>query len=278
MDGLCRTSLFAYQRKESSSHHFMNSFIRRFTEKVLRNRTFKRFLEVAGTRCPIYVSPDAQLKYLKRGRRAFDADLLALAEKFVGPSSVVWDVGGNVGVFGFASASIAKQGTVVIFEPDIWLAGVLRKTVALDFYQDRDIRIVPCAASLGAGLARFMISGRGRASNALEAAGGRSQMGGVRQYDWVPTLSLDLAKIDLPVPHFIKIDVEGAELMVIQGAAELIKVNRPLFYIEIGSDVWDQVTAIFKEPDYIAFDYTGTGMVLSPEMNVLFIPREKLEP
>jgi FkbM family methyltransferase len=235
----------------------------------------KRWLEVQGRRCPIYVSPDAQLKYLKMGGKAFDADLLGLAERFVSRTSVVWDVGGNVGVFGFACASIAEAGTVVIFEPDSWLVGVLKKTAALDFYRDRDLRIVPCAVSEKAGLARFMIAERGRASNALETAGGRSQMGGVRQYDWVPTLTLDEACQYLPVPELVKIDVEGAEKLVVDGADHLIRNVRPRFYIEVGNDVWESISKTFKDAGYRACDATGEKEIEGYQMNVLFVPSEK---
>ena len=58
---------------------------------------------------PLFVSPDAQLKYLAR---RFDPELIALADRFVTPQSVVWDVGANCGVFAFASLA-ARQVVAV---------------------------------------------------------------------------------------------------------------------------------------------------------------------
>ena len=85
---------------------------------------------------PIFVSPDAQLKYLKPGIRAFDRDLIDISEKYLTSKSNVWDIGANVGIFTFAASSIANKGTIVSIEADVWLASILRKTACLKEYVD----------------------------------------------------------------------------------------------------------------------------------------------
>lgn len=152
-------------------------FLRRCAEKLSRGKSFKRHIYVNGASVPIFVSPDAQLKYLKSGASSFDQDLILIAEAFVEKDSVVWDIGANVGVFTFASAAIAKTGVIISVEADIWLAGFLRRTRNLSEFTSADIRILPVAVSSQNGVAIFQIADRGRASNALEVAGGSSQMG-----------------------------------------------------------------------------------------------------
>ena len=245
--------------------------IRRLAELLARGRQFRRRVRVAGRLAPIWVSPDAQLKYLKPGERAFDRDLLELAEQRLGPDDVVWDVGANIGSFSVAAATVAVSGEVIAIEADIWLAQLLRRTAAEPFFDGR-IKVVPCAVAEGPGVARFVIAARGRASNALEASGGRSQMGGVREVVLVPTLSLDTLLETLPAPSFVKIDVEGAELAVLQGAARLLREVRPSIYIEVDQRFAVEVMALFAAANYIALDPRSGARLERCLENTLFEP------
>lgn len=250
--------------------------IRRLAERLARGRVLRRSIEVAGRRVPIHISPDAQLKYLKPGARAFDADLLELAERRLAADSVVWDVGANVGTFSVAAATVAQAGQVFAIEADIWLAGLLRRTAAEPAYGGR-LAVVPCAVAASAGVARFAIAARGRASNALELGGGRSQMGGVREVVLVPTLPLDALLDALPAPGFVKIDVEGAELAVLAGAERLLREVRPSVYIEVDEASAAAVFALFARHGYAAFDPAndlGDDRPLAACIeNTLFVPR-----
>lgn len=234
----------------------------------------KRKITVSGKTVPLFVSPDAQLKYLKPGSKAFDQDLVQIAENFLKKDSVVWDIGANVGIFTFSSAAVASEGTVVSVEADIWLASILRKSIKLDQHRGSDIRVLPVAISEADGTATFIIATRGRASNALEDAGGRSQMGGWREKQYVPTLRLDTLLSSMPKPDFIKIDVEGAELMVLKGALNIISEIRPVFYIEVGNNVSAEVLSLFTSHDYIAVSPGGGVLKERCAPNTFFIPIE----
>jgi FkbM family methyltransferase len=249
--------------------------LRTIAERLSRDKTIKRKIKAGGKRIPILVSPDAQLKYLKWGDGAFDRDLINIAEKYLRPNSNVWDVGANVGIFTFAASSIAFEGTVVAIEADIWLANILRKTASFKEYSTKNICVLPVAVSDKNSISSFLVAARGRASNALEAAGGRSQMGGVREKQYVPTLTMDTILDSLPAPDFVKIDVEGAELMVVQGASRLINEIRPTFYIEVGSDVSRQIAAVFQAANYIALSPQGERLTDTLPSNTFFIPQER---
>ena len=78
-----------------------------------------------------------------------------------------------------------------------------------------------------------------------------------------------------PLPSFIKIDVEGAEFMVLQGATNIIKNIRPKFYIEVGSDVASKILNLFRSEGYIALDPLGNKLIDGCiPFNVLFLPEE----
>ncbi|BCL61323.1 hypothetical protein DGMP_20160 [Desulfomarina profundi] len=250
------------------------NILRTIVERLSRGKVIKRRITVDGKSVPLLVSPDAQLKYLKFGSGVFDQDLINIAEKYLIENSNVWDVGANVGVFTFAASSVANKGTVVSIEADIWLANILRKTAMFKEYSNNTISVLPVAISNDNSVASFMVAARGRASNALEEAGGRSQMGGVREKQYVPTLTLDTLLNTFPPPDFIKIDVEGAEHMVLQGATNIINNIRPKFYVEVGSDVSRQILHLFHSAGYFAFDPLDNKLTDNCAPNTFFIPKE----
>lgn len=249
--------------------------LRKLLRRVCRGWVFRRTLKADGVSVPLYVAPEAQLKYLKPGIQAEDFELIQMARTHLTERSVVWDIGANVGVFSFASALLASKGTVVAVEADIWLAGLLYRTCLLPVYEGCDVRIIPAAVAEKRGVMSFLIAEGGRASNALEVAGGRTQMGDVRMRQFVPTLTLDSLLESQPAPDFVKIDIEGAEWMALCGADRLLDEVRPLFYIEVGDNTADDVYARFARADYLAVDPASGAVIKACVANTYFVPRER---
>jgi FkbM family methyltransferase len=202
----------------------------------------------------LYVSPDSQLKYLKPHAAGFDDMLLRLAREFLKKDSVVWDIGANVGVFTFAAKGVAIEGRVLAVEPDRWLAQLLQRSSRLQPERASQVAVLCAAISSRNGTAEFSIAKRGRASNHLAAVGGWSQTGGERERFHVPTLTLDTLLEDFPAPTFVKIDVEGAEVLVLGGARRLLHEIRPTFCIEVGEEHASAATLLFHQAGYDLFD------------------------
>jgi len=252
--------------------------IRRIVERISRDRVLRRTLPEAFGSTPIYVSPDSQLSYLRAGPGAWDSELLRIAQEQIKIDSLVWDIGANIGVFAFAAASIATQGHVLAVEPDVWLASIMRRSASLKQNANLNIDILPAAISDRSGVATFATAKRGRASSYLEDAGGRSQTGGIRDRTTVPTLTLDSLLTSQPPPGFLKIDVEGAELAVLQGALGVLRNARPVIYVEVGADHKTAIADILSDNDYKMYD--GSQAVIERHAidicayNTLAIPRE----
>jgi FkbM family methyltransferase len=251
----------------------MNLF-RTVLERLSRGRIILRTIRVGGDKIRIHVTPDSQLKYLKPGRNALDRDLIEIAERFLRPDSVVWDAGANVGIFSFAAAMLAPDGVVVAIEPDAWLVSILRKTAGMEKCRECTIHVLPVAVADTDSTATLLIAARGRASNALESVGGRSQMGGVRERQQIRTTRLDTLLESMPAPDFIKMDIEGAELLALRGAQKIITEIRPVFYIEVGSDVSADVMNLFAANDYLAVSPESEVLVDACTSNAFFIPKE----
>ena len=120
--------------------------IRTLAERLSRGVMLRRHLpaDVGGRQ--LFVSPDSQLKYLKPGPAAFDAELLSIARSWVRPESVVWDIGANVGVFAFAAAGLATNGRTLAVEADPWLADMMRRSSALRSNRELRLDVLSAAA------------------------------------------------------------------------------------------------------------------------------------
>ncbi len=235
----------------------MHTFLERLrplAERLARDRVFRRRLPPAFERRPIYISPDSALQYLKPGRAGFDPGLLALAEEMVRPGDVVWDIGANLGVFTIAALARGASQVVAV-EPDPWLAGLIRRSVALPENRGTPVHILPAAVADRPSVAMLAIAARGRSSNALSHVGGRSQMGGVREEVAVPVLTLDILLDTFAAPTFVKIDVEGAEALVLRGAKRLLEAERkPVLYIEIDGSTAEGIASTLHAAGYQIFD------------------------
>lgn len=228
---------------------------RALLERLVRNRIVWRRLPLRFGSRKLAVSPDAALQYLKLDWTAGSSDLLAAADRFVAPGNRVWDIGGNVGVFAFAAAHKARpNGEVVAVEPDPFLAGLLQTSAGFAGNHDVNVHVLCAAVSDTVGIARFMVAARGRASNSLEQVGHRSQAGGSRYVQHVPTITLDGLLDHFAAPDFLKIDVEGAEAIVLAGAKRLLAETRPSIYVEVGGQQTAAVTQILKDNRYVLYD------------------------
>jgi len=252
--------------------------IRSLLERTTRSWILRRHLPEEFGRAPIHVSPSAGLGYLFRSLRAVDPLLLSLANEFVKPGAVVWDVGANVGLFAFAAANRAGAGGLIVsMEPDAWLVQLLRRSSAAQPSSSAPVKIVPAAVASELGLRTFCLANRSRCANHL-AGYGTSQAGGQREEQVVVTVPLDWLLSYYPPPSVLKIDVEGAELEVLHGAARLFQTVRPIVVCEVGSGTRAEVTAFLRSHDYQLYDAQTAGEKRSPvplaTWNTLAIPAQ----
>lgn len=160
----------------------------------------------------------------------------------VRPGSIAVDVGAHFGMYSFALARLVGDGgRVIAIEPiveDADLIGRAARTLR------RPISVVCCALSSHAGEAILRVPRLGgvpkTALATLEHVAPAGNVGDVESRR-VPMLRLDdvLRNVDRPV-SFIKIDVEGHELKVLDGARQTLAVHRPNILIEIDHDLGDR--------------------------------------
>ena len=233
--------------------------IRSIVERLFRDTRFRRRLPAQFGRRPIYLSADSALMYLKPRWALACAPLFRAASHYAAGAKCVWDIGSNCGVFALAAAHVTgPDSDVLAVEPDPFLAALLQQSISHCENQDRVIHLLSTAVSDRQGVAKFLIARRGRSSNCLEDhAHCRSQSGGVRRVQYVPTTTLDSLLEDFKPPDMIKIDVEGAELRVLRGARTILADVRPRLYVEVGTEDRRAVTQELLSHNYRLFNGDG---------------------
>lgn len=132
---------------------------------------------------------------------------------------VVWDVGANVGTYAVVAGLAARDGSVVAFEPHTDNANRIEENATLNDLEN--IRVERAALSDEDGSARLHIHGD-------DSGGGQHSL--VEEGDDSVPVALVRAETFVdeggPAPNVLKIDVEGAELGVLDGMLELLSDDR----------------------------------------------------
>jgi FkbM family methyltransferase len=184
--------------------------------------------------------PASRGKILRILGGTYEPEQTRLFERLLRPGHTVLDVGANVGYYTLlASVLVGDSGRVHAFEPEPRNAGFLRRHASIN--RRANVRVEQAAVSDREGTARFHF-GSGSGTGHLADAGALE----------VRTLRLDdyCAEHGL-APGAVKIDVEGAELSVLQGARETLARHRPVLFLSThGADVHAASLAFLRELGY----------------------------
>jgi FkbM family methyltransferase len=142
------------------------------------------------------------------------------------PGSTVVDVGANVGFFTLKFARwVGEQGCVIAIEPDIENFETLAAKIAAAGLEHR-VRLHRAAAAAEAGSVRLQL-------NELHPGDHRITFGANGMM--VPAVTVDdlVAGAGSRSVSLIKIDVQGAEILVLGGAERTLQQMRPALFVEV---------------------------------------------
>jgi len=228
--------------------------IRSLAETPLKDRVRRRALPVEFSSAPIYMSAAAGLGAILKLVDQVDPVLLRTAALLVRRVDIVWDIGGNIGLFSIAAAVRAgSTGQVFAFEPDPMLIQLLRASARLQSSSTAPISVIPAAVADTVGVRDFWIAKRARSSNAL-AGHGLTQMGGVRETISVVTLTIDDCLAWLPRPTLLRVDIEGAEFQALSSATELLSAPYPTLICEVAGANAERVTDLLRSAGFRLYD------------------------
>jgi FkbM family methyltransferase len=173
----------------------------------------------------------------------FDTDLVFSILKNLEKDFTFYDIGSNTGWYSMVSSIASPSSKIFSFEPLKEHIMCQKETLFLNKVDDR-VTIFELALSDHEGHEVIRLAGSG---TSLEKDFLLSDFG---------TRAILVTKLDtlvqekkLPMPHFIKIDVEGYEYKVLQGAKKTLELSKPILFIEIAKT--------FKNRNFINKDYTS---------------------
>ncbi len=174
----------------------------------------KMFLATEGR----YPSPDMVVDRYEQATTDLFRQLLQ-------PGMVVVDIGAHVGYFSLLAAElVGSGGTVYAFEPEPDNHALLKKNIELNGYTN--ILAQRKAVSSNSGLTDLFLSALDSGSHSIHAAGARGVTGTARVE--ATTLDAFLDAQGWPQVDLVKIDVEGAEVEVLEGMSQLLDRRRDL--------------------------------------------------
>ena len=255
-----------------------SSIWRRALFKALGSVYFRRKCRTSDGVFQAFVSSNCSLKVLSPRGLFIDPVHQRFIRDWIEPTSVVWDVGANLGLFALPAALRAAKGRVYGFEPDVELAANLYRTLRLPQNNGLKISWFCLAISNQDSTAAFQISKFSRAMNKLEGVGEwHNNQVITDELRSVATMRIDTLSQSLSPPTVLKIDVEGAEMRVLEGGEETISTHRPAILIEGPRELWKKIGSFFRKYDYILLDGAAEFHVplAEPVWDTIAVPREK---
>jgi FkbM family methyltransferase len=204
-------------------------------------------------------------------QREYYEPLLEFGHKYLPKNSHVIDGGANQGIFTCAFASaVGPGGRVYAFEPQNYAVECIKENLKLNNFTNVDI--FAGAISNEAGLTYLNLD-HGPVSASISSDRSGDDVICVTSY------SIDDLFIGgkISSAQFIKLDVEGAELLALRGANALLEKERPHVCVEaLNNDSYQLVAKYLSTFGYRPYVFGDNGDlkyfdIFSPSANVLFM-------
>ncbi|HXV14421.1 MAG TPA: FkbM family methyltransferase [Candidatus Krumholzibacteria bacterium] len=228
--------------------------------------------------CRFFAGLDNKIEAsLLRGERGYDHANFTAATHFVRPGHVCFDIGANIGVYSVVMARLSgSAANVHAFEPVEHIRERLLGNAGLNGYSDLRVNAFALGAEAGS-LEMFQVKRghfRGGTSTFLRNENVATLGEGQFETRTVQIRTLDhyVAEAGLARVDFMKIDVEGFELPVLEGAARTVARFHPVVLMEYDEarhgrqGHGDKLRTFLNGHGYHAYEFTSFGddLVLSP--------------
>jgi len=207
----------------------------------------------------------------------FEKKEMELCKEYISETSIVLDIGANIGLHSIYFSGLAKDGCILSFEPSLATFSFLVSNVA-NIYN-----IVPI---------NLAVSDEGKVADFYHASDNAySSLIDTKRKEVVSVIKVPCMRVDdvvsglrLDRVDFVKIDVEGLEFEVLNGMSDVISKYQPVIFCEIykgshSNQQPDETVQLLIEKGYRAF-VMCKGVLVDYEIhndafyNYLFLPRD----
>lgn len=170
----------------------------------------------------------------------YEVEELDLLAQHIKPGARILDIGANIGNHTVWFEKIARASSIMPIEPQPRLIKLLTLNCTLNGLRTVDLSRLGCAL------------GRTTARGTIHIPQAFNPAGAIIEHD--PAGSVPISPGDEVVGDamfdFVKIDVEGAELDVVEGLRHMIARCQPLMFVEVGNDNATAFTALMADIGY----------------------------
>lgn len=240
---------------------------------------------LGGTRVEVTLGNDMSLCLFVSG--SFEPNEFAFLDRITRPGMTFLDIGANEGLFSlFAARKVGPAGRVIAAEPSSRERERFERNLARN--RIANVTVLPCAIGNAPGSARLQIANSGHAGHNTLGAFTYDDVSAV-DFEEVPVETLDALaqRLSIGSVDVVKIDVEGSELKVLQGGAELLRRTRPVMLIEANEGALQgqgassaEVVALLHALDYDIHVFSERSGEVEPHVagmplsaNIVAVPR-----
>jgi FkbM family methyltransferase len=184
--------------------------------------------------------------------------------------SILWDIGANVGLYSVYAVK-KRNCKVFAFEPSVFNLELLARNINLNGMSDQ-IALVPIALTDQSGFSKLRMT-------STDLGGALSTFG--KDYGWdgqtikqvfeFQTLGLSIENVvenlSIPVPDYIKMDVDGIEHLILEGGESVLKKIKGIL-IEVNDDFHEQASQC-------ELLLTKAGLILKDKLHSEYVASSK---
>jgi FkbM family methyltransferase len=210
----------------------------------------KRVIERNGIKYEVDLSEGIELSLYLFGN--FQEHVINNSFYALKKSDVVFDIGTNVGLMTLQFAQLVPEGKVYSFEPTHYALQRLKRNLELNPELAKRVEVTNTFISAKSETAPNIVAfSSWKVNGESDSSNHPVHLGTPKSTEGVPSITLDdfVKMKNIGRINFIKIDTDGHEYEVFQGARETLRKLRPFVVFEIGLYVLEE-----KKIDYNFYD------------------------
>lgn len=257
----------------------LRRLIKRWLKEKLNpiNRRLEGIVTLQYLGRQIYYDPTTDIGGKLFSSGEFEKEEMELCKEYISETSIVLDIGANIGLHSIYLSGLAKDGCILAFEPSLATFSFLLINTA----NISNIVPINLAVSDEGKIADFFHTSDNAYSSLIDTK--RKEVISVTK---VPCMRVDdvVSGLQLNRVDFVKIDVEGLEFEVLKGMVEVMTKHQPVIFCEIyrgknSNQQPDETVQLLIGKGYRAF-VMCKGKLIAYEKhndslyNYLFLPRD----